>query len=470
MLVAPLHLAAFVALYFGTIGVVQNEILAAHSRDAVMLLEQAMRDLHPSMVSHDSAQVRALLAEFVAAHQILDLRLYDRHGQPVGHDTQPDAATLAVLRRQVDEGSFSFIEEADRITLDGKMQIPAEPSCLSCHADTSAALGAATMRVDLTESLKEARRRVRRQLAWLVIGWAGLVGALNLVLIRVARRTIDRLQQGPDAPTRGGVPSVILDPVSAQLLSSLSDALRREREQAAEVSSRLQDTERLASLGQLAAGLAHEIKNPLAGVRGALELLRDDADAPSRDIYDQMLAELDRVNATIHALLNFARPSRPNRVPTDIAALLDSAARLLRPTLQRRKITLDVLAAPDMAPFSLDPSQVRQVLVNLVTNAAAAVTENGRVEMRAASLPTGDGIVLAVSDNGPGIPADALERIFEPFYTTKFSGTGLGLSIVRSLVEQHGGRVEVSSSEGSGATFFVVLPAGSDVPAQVAEA
>jgi signal transduction histidine kinase len=463
LLVLPLHLVAFVALYFGTVGVVEHEILAAHSRDAALLLDQAVRDMHPSMVSHDAAQVRSLLKEFVADHRILDLRLYDENGRPVGHDEPPDPETMAMLSQNL-KGHFRFSHEDGRITLDGRMRIPLAPACTACHTSTGDSLGAATMRLDMTESLSGAQRRLRVQLALLVVGWAALVGALNVVLIRVARRSIARLQLGygsqrPADQRRSAVPRAILDPVSEQLLGSLADVMRREREHAAEVSSHLQDTERLASLGQLAAGLAHEIKNPLAGVHGALELLREEAPASSHDVYDQMLAELDRVNTTIHALLNFARPSRPNRTPTDVAALLDNAVRLLRPALQRRDIALEVSAAPNMPAFSFDPFQIRQVLVNLVTNAADAIERHGKVEMRAAPLPDAAGLVLAVSDSGPGIPPEELARIFEPFYTTKFSGTGLGLSVVRSLVEQHGGRVEVSSTPGQGTTFFVILPA-----------
>jgi signal transduction histidine kinase len=462
LLVLPLHLAAFLILYFGTVGILEQEILAAHSRDAALLLDQAVANMHPSMVSHDSRQVRTLLRDFIAHHALLDLKLYDHLGNPVGHDTGAGQSVMVLLQeRRADR--FEFAREGNRVILEGMMRITNAPACAACHSEPGGVVGIATMRVDMTASVRAAQRRLRQHLAFLVVGWALLVGALNIALMTLARRSISKLESSVGAaPGRerrhGGVPRAILDPVSEELFVTLRRALERERQQAAEVSSRMQETQRLAELGQLAAGLAHEIKNPLAGVHGALELLRDDTSPAGRDVYDQMLAELDRVNGTIHALLNFARPSRPNRVLTDIHELLESAARLLRPTLARRGVALEVESAPGMRQFSLDPGQMRQVLVNLISNAADAIDKGGRIEVRAAPLPDGSGVVLAVTDNGPGIAPTDQDRIFEPFYTTKFTGTGLGLSVVRSLVEQHGGHVKLTSEPGKGATFLVVLP------------
>jgi signal transduction histidine kinase len=462
LLVLPLHLTAFLMLYLGTVGILEQEILAAHSRDAALLLDQAVANMHPSMVSHDAVQVRALLRDFIADHRILDLKLFDDSGSSVGHDTTAEPAVMSLLReRRADH--FAFSREGDRVILEGMMRIPNAPACAGCHSEPGGVVGVATMRVDMTSSVHTAQSRLRQHLALLVVGWALLVGALNIGLMKLARRSISRLESNVGASSAGpqrrsGVPRAILDPVSEELFVSLRRALQRERQQAAEVSSRMQETQRLAELGQLAAGLAHEIKNPLAGVHGALELLRDDATPTGRDVYDQMLAELDRVNGTIHALLNFARPSRPVRIPTDIPLLIESAARLLRPALARRGIVLDVGSAPGMRLFSLDPGQMRQVLVNLITNAVDAVDKGGRIEVRAAPLPDDSGIVLAVTDNGPGIAPEDHDRVFDPFYTTKFTGTGLGLSVVRSLIEKHGGHVNLTSEPGKGATFFVVLP------------
>jgi signal transduction histidine kinase len=252
---------------------------------------------------------------------------------------------------------------------------------------------------------------------------------------------------------------LLLDPVSARLYESLRDVLERQQQRDVELSSRLHHTERLASLGQLAAGLAHEIKNPLAGIHGVLELLRDEEnDSDRRNLYREMLDELDRVNGTIQALLGFARPSPPRRVPTAIAELIGGIAKLMRPGLSKKGIVLETTVAPEVTTFPLDPDQIRQVVVNLVGNAADAIEENGRIAIRATTFPDRSGLILAVEDDGPGIPEERRQEIFEPFYSTKFSGTGLGLAVARSLVVKHGGELQVESREGRGSVFFALFP------------
>jgi signal transduction histidine kinase len=215
----------------------------------------------------------------------------------------------------------------------------------------------------------------------------------------------------------------------------------------------------MASLGQLAAGLAHEIKNPLAGVRGVIELLRDESDdEPQRTLFEQIVTELDRVNRTIHSLLSFARPSRPRRVPTDVRGLIEDSLRLVLPRLRKENIRLEIDVAPNVGQFRLDPTHIRHVLVNLVTNAADAIENGGIISVRAISSPDQNDLFLSVTDDGPGIPANLRDKIFEPFFTTKFTGTGLGLAVVNSLVTRSGGVIELMSEPGRGTTFFVLLP------------
>jgi signal transduction histidine kinase len=350
------------------------------------------------------------------------------------------------------------------------LRLEPEEACQECHAPNRL-IGVASMHLDMTPQVKSAHDRMGRNMAILIVSWVLAVGALNLIAGRMARRSLDKLEAsigadgGPTTEADGGTGSLFLDPVSEQLYESLRKTLEHQREREAEVSSRIHHTERLASLGQLAAGLAHEIKNPLAGIHGVLELLRDESEesaegenARRKDLYDEMIGELDRVNDTIHLLLSFARPPSPKRVPVDPKKLLESTVQLMRPGLAKRSIQLEISTPPDLPEIALDPDQIRQVLVNLISNAADAIEKRGAISVKASAFPDGQGLILAVEDDGPGIPEDVLDEIFEPFYTTKFSGTGLGLSVVRSQVQQHGGRIEIESTPGEGTTFFVLLP------------
>ncbi len=247
--------------------------------------------------------------------------------------------------------------------------------------------------------------------------------------------------------------------MTARLHASLHEFLEQQRQRRSEMASRLAHTDQLASLGQLAAGLAHEIKNPLAGIQGALEILRQDAaDESSRGLYDEMLSELKRVNETLQLMLTSARPSPPQLADTDLRQLLEELRTLLEPSLKRQGTRLEVETPRGPLRARIDAAKIRQVLVNLIGNAADALESGGTISIRAAPLGDGKGVVLDVRDNGPGIPEEQRQRIFEPFFSTKFTGTGLGLAIARSLVEQHGGTLEVESTVGQGSSFLVLLP------------
>jgi two-component system NtrC family sensor kinase len=231
---------------------------------------------------------------------------------------------------------------------------------------------------------------------------------------------------------------------------------------------------RLATLGQLAAQLAHEIGTPLSSVSGHLQLamLQRDLTPALRDRLEVASQEIQRISRIVRDYLDSTRPLEPERQQTDLPRLLDEAIELTHavdPRAARRAAVVTDVNAMDPALRGLvtDPGLLRQILVNLLTNALDAVEKGGRVTVGARA--EGDGVLITVSDTGHGIPADDLKRIFEPFYTTKGrgKGTGLGLAICRQLTAALGGHISVDSQPGRGSTFFVRLPT-SGPPAKTA--
>ena len=474
LLVVPIHIVAFTLLFFGIIRLVEIEILNAHSLDVRHLLGEALEDLHPLMVGNEEEEIPGAVGEYVEAHKLLDLKMFRTTGAEIGSSNRVDPGVAEFLAGTEDE-LFRFEREGGNITMHGMRRLRSESECVECHLP-AATLGAATMRFDLTDQMVAARGSVRRNLAMLIAGWALLVGIVNIWLGRMTRRSMARLQlhESPkELSTRQSedAAGLLLDPVSAELYESLRKFHENQQSLDAEVANRLRRAEHMASLGQLAAGLAHEIKNPLAGIRGVIELLRDESeDEEQSSLFEQIVKELDRVNRTIHSLLSFARPSLPQRVPTDVRGLIEDSVRLVRPNLQKQNISLEVEVAPNVDKFELDPTHIRHVLVNLVTNAADAIESGGEISIRAITSPDEGDLFLSVTDNGPGIEARFHEKIFEPFYTTKFTGTGLGLAVVNSLVSRSDGVVELLSEPGRGTTVFVLLPgrATEDDPASYA--
>ena len=221
---------------------------------------------------------------------------------------------------------------------------------------------------------------------------------------------------------------------------------------------RLQESEHLATIGRLAATLAHEIKNPLAGISGAIGIIGDalEENHPHREIIREIMRQVDRLDHTVHDLLVYARPRAPDRRDENVVQLLDRVLVLCREEPSCRDLRLVREGNGDPIEAPVDDAQIQQVLMNLLLNAAQASRPGGEIRCR---VERAAGVVrLEVEDNGVGIPPDVLPRIFEAFYTTKARGTGLGLAICRRIVEQHGGTLRVFSIVNKGTRVTLELP------------
>lgn len=220
----------------------------------------------------------------------------------------------------------------------------------------------------------------------------------------------------------------------------------------------LVERERLAAVGELAATVAHEVRNPLAGIRGGCEILLEGyPEGDSRhEIGQEILRQVDRLNGTVHELLLFARPKSLDPVPTDLHALIDRAVRIAREGRAGCRVEVERAYDPGLPPAEIDPHQMEQVFLNLYLNACQLQAGSGRVRFQ--TQHDARTVTVSVRDWGPGIPGDRLDQIFKPFYTTRAQGTGLGLAVVKKIVEAHGGTVEASNHESGGAEFVVRLP------------
>jgi signal transduction histidine kinase len=432
------------------------------------------REINEIAVAHSGlAEGGHRFRALIASQQEVNLRIFLPGGGligPPGQFSGDEHGRIIGFFGTSEEEQVWVDTEGETEIMHGFRRVSAVEACVPCHTQGET-LAVATMSTDLTRIMERVRLRSRRNLGLLIVAWATMLGGLNMVVRRSIRRSAERLEERLAAAEAGELADhrdggeLVLDPASAWLYGALGEFLDRQRERQEEMASRLEHTDQLAALGQLAAGLAHEIKNPLAGIQGALEILSEDTtDRRTGMLYTDMLGELQRVNTTLQLLLESARPSPPRLALTDPEVVVGESVSLLRPGFSRRGIELRSEYAPDTKRVRIDSAKIRQVLINLIQNAAEAMDSGGTIIVRAGNFPERDGLILAVEDDGPGISEEHRARIFEPFYTTKFTGTGLGLAISKRLVEQHGGTLEVDSEVGRGTTFYVLLPATSEDP------
>jgi len=237
------------------------------------------------------------------------------------------------------------------------------------------------------------------------------------------------------------------------------EQLRRNREEIDRLHrTQMSRAEHLATIGEMATGLAHEIRNPLAGIAGVIEIIGRDlpATSPARAVVKEVKHEVTQINRILSDLLETARPRAPQIQSSDLNTTVEHAVMLARQQALSKPISIDLLKSGSLPAVQHDSDQIHQVLLNLLLNSIQAIEGKGLITVELGER--GDNAVVVVTDNGRGISPDHLPNIFRPFYTTKGHGTGLGLSLARRIVEEHHGHVEVTSVVGKGTKFVVFLP------------
>lgn len=229
-----------------------------------------------------------------------------------------------------------------------------------------------------------------------------------------------------------------------------------------EMQEELLRMDRLVSLGEIAMGIAHEIRNPLAGIRITAQALEEEvAHNPAwREYVGRIISEIDRLNGLLKSFFSFAKPQQPHLAPCEVPRLVDEVLFLLRKDLENRGIRVEHTWASDLPKVHADEGQIKQVLFNLFMNGMQAMEPGGTLRIHTDQVSTAGRreVVLSVADTGKGISPEHQSRIFDPFFTTKAKGLGLGLSITYRIIQRHKGRIRVQSEPGRGTTFFVHLP------------
>jgi two-component system NtrC family sensor kinase len=442
--------------------------------DAHRLVEAVWRSTRSAMLDGRHERIRRTI-NFVAHQgdieriQLLDHQGVIRYSSEEKDEGQRKVATSAACgnchgrgRKVTTQPPWSFTEGTpDHPSLGVVQPIYPTPECrrAGCHVDEPEhhAVGLLYVSVSLARHDESLARLRDRLFLFAGVGTALVTAIVFFLLTRMVGRPVRHLVEGTRRLASGDLDHPI--PVqSHDEIGELASSFNETTEKLARAQRQLLEVEKLASVGRLAAGVAHEINNPLTGILTYAEAMRDElpAGAAQRGDLDAIVGETLRCRDIVHRLLDFARQRPLARRPSDLNALCDRITQLLerQPAFQRVAIVrrLD----PALPPVSLDVNQMHQVIVNLMLNAAQAMPDGGVITVETA---VADGqLALRVADTGPGIPPELRPRLFDPFFTTKPQGTGLGLAVAWGIVQRHNGRLSFTTEPGKGTTFIVELP------------
>jgi signal transduction histidine kinase len=338
------------------------------------------------------------------------------------------------------------------------------PGCASCHGTAQHVNGWLDLRFTRKNVIAQQTKLARTlgfsaavaflclmAIAWWLVGREAVAPLTRLV------KSMKRAESGDLAVRADEGRSDELG-VAARGFDAMLNALRRSQtELEAFYRERMVRADRFAAVGELATGLAHEIKNPLAGLSGALELLAEDlAHSPRQaEVVGEMRHQVARLGNTMESLLSFARPPKARLRTTDVSATLEKVLFLVRQQRRASAVTIDWEPAPGLPPVLADPNQLEQVFLNICLNACQAMEGKGKLAIRAFEV---DGrVTIEIEDDGPGIPAEVRQHMFKPFFTTKREGNGLGLAISARIVAEHGGHIGYRCPPSGGTVFAVTL-------------
>jgi signal transduction histidine kinase len=326
--------------------------------------------------------------------------------------------------------------------------------------------------VALSVSLVDLLEQTRRIRDYTLTTAAGVLAVVVLVYIWVVRRITRPLQHLSSAvrdvaagDLSGAIETRAADEIGelGRTFNTMVAQLRESRRQLEEHHRRaMERADRLATIGELASGIAHEIRNPLAGISGAVEIIRTQEQLASgrEAMLDEVMKQIRRLETLTRDLLSYSRPADPELAPCAMNDILDSTLFLLEAAQEHVRVTVVKHYGRDLPLVSVDSSQIQQVCLNILLNAVQAMPDGGEIALTT-SVTSDDGsrsVTVRIEDQGVGMSPEALRKAVTPFFTTKHRGTGLGLSIAQRIMDCHGGTMEIESTEGQGTRFTLLFP------------
>lgn len=455
------------------IGYQRSQMESALEENVLVISNTIEKSLSNAMLQGKSKEVQSILEAVGGYHNMEEVRIFSPNGVIL------KSSKRWMIGRKVDaslqklflEGRFRRpIRRWDRGVFSVIFPIENKAACVYCHGKTSKLNGILAVDVSMAQTQEKVEELSKTMFFWAAGITFILAVSLSLFLTRYVTSPIQhlistmmRVERGlevrADVKSRDDIGRL------AEAFNSLIDKLELARRKVERYHyEQMKRADRLASIGEMAAGIAHEIKNPLAGIAGVIQVLKKDMPKTDqrRAVLDEVLSQVERMDKAVRNLLAFARPPEPSKTLVDMNDLIGKLLDFMAPQFAKYNITAERRLSPGIPWMSVDPDLMQQALLNIALNAIQAMPEGGRFIVTTDAEPPSDngpGMVhITLMDTGKGISPEDMGRIFNPFFTTKQQGTGLGLSITQRIIEQHGGEISVSNAAGKGASFSIMLP------------
>lgn len=452
----------------------QSQFIGMARENTELLLHTIESSIFHAMHMGNVQDVGSILAMVGQHNQLVGVRIFHPQGM-VLRSSNPSEVGQSV--RPNDYALYQSTKpfEIFQLPLHGEVlsmvkPIYNEPACHACHGSKARVIGVLNVNYSLNRTKMQMVQSSRIFVISSIAITAFLAITISLILFKFMKRPLDRITEEMLRVENGHLDVHIeycgKDEIGrlTSSFNSMVDRLAAAKEELEQLHfQQLERADRLASIGEMAAGIAHEVKNPLAGISAAVTIIKDDLDStdPRGEILGEVIQQVQRLDKTVNDLLFFGKPSLPELTCIDINDVIAKTVKFASQHRSVMHVEKKLLLAPLIPPVFADSKQMQQVFLNLILNAFQAMVGGGTLSITTGCVFREErGYVrIEVADTGTGIPAPILEKIFTPFYTTKAQGTGLGLAICSKLIHLHNGELTVTSDDSTGTTFTIELPA-----------
>ncbi|RMG03575.1 MAG: sensor histidine kinase [Nitrospirae bacterium] len=449
----------------------QENLIREDDKKRVELITEIIKNgLYTIMLEGRGREFQKFL-ESLVAEEIKEVRIFNPETRKILASSVPMEIgeeiyeeDVVQFRTQPSPDVFIHSREDEEVY---SMIIPImnEKPCQKCHGSTEKIRGVLDVEISMKKTMDRIGELRKRTTIFSLLTFIALSVSLAVLTTLLVSRPVEgmirklRKVEGGDLSVRFQTDRKDEIGKLSMTLNSMLTELDRARQEIQRCHlEEIKRIERMATLGEMAAAIAHEIKNPLAGISGAIQVISEDFrdDDPRKEIVQEILVEIERLDKAVRNLLSFSKPITPQKEPVYLHDLLEKTISLVQQQAESLNIQIGIETSAEKIVAEVDRELIQQVFLNLILNSFHAMPGGGKLTI--SITKTDSSARIAFSDTGEGIPNENLKKVFKPFFTTRHTGTGLGLAISRNIVEAHGGMIDVESTIGLGSTFTITLP------------